>query len=145
MIDPRTRGALPRPAPAADRGALDDRFYDLVEERFVRLVRDNPVLGTALGLHHDDDVLGDGSREQVLAELAAERAHLSAVEPSTPQGCPPARGSSATSRSTTFAARSSKPTSSASGSADRSRSTPSATACSCCSPAITRRWPIGSR
>jgi uncharacterized protein (DUF885 family) len=80
MIDPRTQGALPRPAPAADRGALDDRFYDLVEERFVRLVRDNPVLGTALGLHHDDDVLGDGSRDQVLAELAAERAHLSAVE-----------------------------------------------------------------
>jgi uncharacterized protein (DUF885 family) len=77
MID---RRALPRPAPAADRGPLDDRFYDLVEERFVRLVIDNPVLGTVLGLHHDDDLLGNGSREQVLAELAAERNHLTEIE-----------------------------------------------------------------
>ena len=78
--------ALPRPAPAQDRGPLDDRFYDLVEERFVRLVRDNPVLGTALGLHRDDDLLGDGSREQVLAELTAERAHLAEIEGLDPAG-----------------------------------------------------------
>jgi uncharacterized protein (DUF885 family) len=86
MTDPLVQPALPRPEPAADRGPLDDRFYDLVEERFVRLVRDNPVLGTALGLHRDDDLLGDGSREQILAELAAERAHLSAIEALDPAG-----------------------------------------------------------
>jgi len=86
MTDPRAPRALPRPEPEADRGPLDDRFYDLVEERFVRLVRDNPVLGTALGLHHDDDLLGDGSREQVLAELSAERAHLAEIEALDPAG-----------------------------------------------------------
>jgi len=80
MTERGDQQALPRPAPAVDRGPLDDRFYDLVESRFVRLVRDNPILGTALGLHQDDDLLGDRSRDQVLAELAAERTHLSAVE-----------------------------------------------------------------
>ena len=86
MTEPRVPFALPRPEPSVDRGPLDDRFYDLVEERFVRLVRDNPILGTALGLHRDDDLLGDGSREQVLAELAAERAHLSTIEALDPAG-----------------------------------------------------------
>jgi uncharacterized protein (DUF885 family) len=85
-IDPRVPRALPRPVPAADRGALDDSLYDLVEERFVRLVRDNPVFATAIGLHADDDLLGDGSRDQVLAELAEERAHLARVEAVDPAG-----------------------------------------------------------
>jgi uncharacterized protein (DUF885 family) len=80
MIDPLPAAPLPRPAPAETPGPLDDRFYDLVETRFARLVRDNPVLGTAIGLHQDDDLLGDGSREAVLAELAEEREHLAAVE-----------------------------------------------------------------
>jgi uncharacterized protein (DUF885 family) len=83
VLDPRTASPLPRPAdPAdpADRGPLDDRFYDLVEDRFVRLIRDNPILATSVGLHDDDDRLGDGGREAVLAELDAERAHLAAVE-----------------------------------------------------------------
>ena len=86
MTDQRALRPLPRPAPAPDLGPLDDQFYDLVEDRFVRLVDDNPVLGTALGLHRDDDLLGDGSREQVLAELDAERAHLAAVEAIDPAG-----------------------------------------------------------
>jgi uncharacterized protein (DUF885 family) len=38
------------------------------------------VLGTSIGLHQDDDLLGDGSGEAVLAELAADREHLAAVE-----------------------------------------------------------------
>ena len=84
--DPLAPRILPRPAPAADRGPLDDSFYDLVERRFVRLVRDNPVFGTAIGLHEDDDLLGDGSRQQVLAELGAERAHLAEVEALDPAG-----------------------------------------------------------
>ncbi len=86
MIDRRVQQALPRPAPTTEPGPLDERFYDLVEARFIRLVRDNPVLGTALGLHQDDDLLGDGSREQVLAELDAERAHLARIEALDPAG-----------------------------------------------------------
>jgi uncharacterized protein (DUF885 family) len=86
VLDPRTASPLPRPAEAPDRGPLDDRFYDLVEERFVRLIRDNPILATSLGLHDDDDRLGDGGREAVLAELDHERAHLTAVEALDPDG-----------------------------------------------------------
>jgi uncharacterized protein (DUF885 family) len=86
VLDPRTASPLPRPAEAPDRGPLDDRFYDLVEERFVRLIRGNPILATSLGLHDDDDRLGDGGREAVLAELDHERAHLAAVEALDPDG-----------------------------------------------------------
>jgi uncharacterized protein (DUF885 family) len=86
MTDRLQVPVLPRPPRAAEPGPLDDRFYDLVEDRFVRLVRDNPILGTALGVHHDDDLLGDGSRDQVLAELAAERAHLAHIEALDPAG-----------------------------------------------------------
>ncbi len=71
---------LPRPARAATPGPLDDRFYDLVETRFVRIVEHDPVFATWLGLHADDDLYGDGSREAVLHELAAERAHLTEIE-----------------------------------------------------------------
>ena len=74
------RDPLPRPEPAEHPGRLDDTFYDLVETRLRRLVRDNPVFGTALGLHDRDDELGDGSREAVLAELDADRAHLGEIE-----------------------------------------------------------------
>ena len=80
MTDRPVATALSRPAPAAAPGPLDDVFYDLVEARLVRLVHDNPVLGTALGLHGDDDLLGDGSRGALLAQLEADRAHAAAVE-----------------------------------------------------------------
>ncbi|MGZ8515656.1 MAG: DUF885 family protein, partial [Candidatus Limnocylindrales bacterium] len=86
MTDTINQGILPRPAPATDRGPLDDTFYDLVETRFTRLARDNPVLGTAMGLHQDDDLLGDGSREAVLGELSAEREHLGRIEALDPAG-----------------------------------------------------------
>jgi uncharacterized protein (DUF885 family) len=89
LTDPRPVAPLPRPAPAAEPGPLDERFYDLVEARFDRLIRDNPVFGTALGLHRDDDVLGDGSREALLAESAADRAHLADVEALGPDGLSP--------------------------------------------------------
>jgi uncharacterized protein (DUF885 family) len=71
---------LTRPAPALDAGPLDDRFWDLAEERFVRLVTDHPQLGTYLGIHSGDDRLPSGSRDAVLGEIAAERAHLAAIE-----------------------------------------------------------------
>jgi uncharacterized protein (DUF885 family) len=86
MTDPGARQTVPRPAPATDRGPLDNAFHDLVEARFTRLVRDNPVFATAIGIHDDDDRYGDGSREQLLAELEAERAHLAAVEGLDPGG-----------------------------------------------------------
>jgi uncharacterized protein (DUF885 family) len=37
-------------------------------------------------MHADDDLLGDGSRDQVLTELEAERSHLAAVEALDPAG-----------------------------------------------------------
>ena len=90
MTDHRPAPPLPRPTPAAEPGPLDDDLYDLVESRFVRLVRDNPVLATAIGLHQDDDLLGDGSREAVMAELAAEQAHLARIDALDPAGLSPA-------------------------------------------------------
>ena len=50
-VSPTSGPALPRPAPAADQGALDERFYDLVEGRFRRLMRDNPIAATYFGVH----------------------------------------------------------------------------------------------
>lgn len=78
--------ALPRPEPAPDRGPLDDRLYDLVEARVRRLLRDEPVLGTYVGIHTEDHRLGDASRDAVLGELAAEKAHVAAVEALDPAG-----------------------------------------------------------
>jgi uncharacterized protein (DUF885 family) len=77
---PTTEVALSRPHLAPIPGPLDGTFYDLVETRFRRLVHDNPLLGTFLGIHTEDDRLGDGSRDAVLAELEADRAHLAKVE-----------------------------------------------------------------
>jgi uncharacterized protein (DUF885 family) len=78
--------ALPRPGSPTDQGPLDDRLYDLIETRFRRLIRDNPVLGTYLGIHTEDDRLGDGSREALLAELADDKAHLAEIEAIDPAG-----------------------------------------------------------
>ncbi len=89
MTDPRLAASLPRPEPALPRGALDDQLYDLVETRFARLIRDNPVFATAVGLHQDDDLLGDGGREALLGELEDEREHLAEVEALDPAGLSP--------------------------------------------------------
>ena len=80
MTDPLADVVLSRPAAASDAGALDGRLYDLVETRFRRIIRDNPIVGTYLGIHTEDHRLGDGSRDAVLAELAADKVHLAAVE-----------------------------------------------------------------
>ncbi len=80
---------LPRPAPAADAGPLDDRLYDLVETRVRRLLVDNPIVATFLGIHTEDHRLGDPSRDAVLAEIAADRAHLTAVDALDPAGLSP--------------------------------------------------------
>ena len=80
MIDLLPGVALPRPAPAADAGPLDERLYDLVEARVRRLFTHNPALATMRGIHTEDHHLGDGSRDRILHEIAADRAHLAAVE-----------------------------------------------------------------
>ncbi|MFL5749838.1 MAG: DUF885 domain-containing protein [Chloroflexota bacterium] len=73
--------------PEASRpGPLDQRLFDLVETRFRRILRDNPVVGTYIGIHTEDSRLGDGSRDAVLQELADEKAHLAAVEAIDPAG-----------------------------------------------------------
>jgi uncharacterized protein (DUF885 family) len=77
---------LTRPEPAAEPGPLDDRLYDLVESRFRRIVRSDPVLATYVGIHTEDERLGDGSRDALLDELEAERRHLAAVEALAPAG-----------------------------------------------------------
>jgi uncharacterized protein (DUF885 family) len=77
--------ALSRPG-SSDPGPLDDSLYALVEGRFRRLMGDNPVLATYLGIHTEDGRLGDGSRDAVLAELYADKSHLSAVEAVDPDG-----------------------------------------------------------
>ena len=86
MTIPTADVILTRPEDAPDSGALDGQLYDLVESRFRRLVRDNPVLATYLGIHTDDERLGDGSRDALLGELEADRAHLAAVEALDPAG-----------------------------------------------------------
>jgi uncharacterized protein (DUF885 family) len=80
---------LPRPAPAPDAGPLDERFYDLVEARFRRIVHDHPDLATFVGIHTEDHRLADGSRDAVLGEIAADRAHLTAIEAIDPVGLSP--------------------------------------------------------
>jgi uncharacterized protein (DUF885 family) len=80
---------LPRPAPVADAGPLDDTLYELVETRVRRLLVDNPIAATFLGIHTEDHRLGDPSREAALGEIAADRAHLAAVEALDPAGLSP--------------------------------------------------------
>jgi uncharacterized protein (DUF885 family) len=77
--------ALTRPT-TAEPGPLDEALYDLVEARFRRLIRDNPVVGTFVGIHTEDSRLGDGSRDAVLGELEADKRHLAAVESLDPDG-----------------------------------------------------------
>jgi uncharacterized protein (DUF885 family) len=80
---------LPRPALGPDAAPLDQQLYDLVEQRVRRLLHDNPVLATTFGIHTEDHRMSDASREAVLAEIAAERAHLGAVEALDPDGLSP--------------------------------------------------------
>jgi uncharacterized protein (DUF885 family) len=77
---------LTRPATPTDAGPLDDRLYDLVEGRFRRVLQEEPVLATLLGLHDLDDQWGDGSRDALLARAEADRRHLSQIEAIDPAG-----------------------------------------------------------
>jgi uncharacterized protein (DUF885 family) len=81
--------ALSRPGPAPLPGPLDERFYDLVEARFRRVVEHDPSTATNYGIHRWDDRLGDGSREAMLGEIAADRGHLAAIAAIDPAGLSP--------------------------------------------------------
>jgi uncharacterized protein (DUF885 family) len=58
----------------------------MVEARARRLLAADPILATWLGVHAYDDRLGDGGRDAVLDELAADRDHLRRVESLDPVG-----------------------------------------------------------
>ncbi len=77
---------LPRPEAPEGPGPLDDRLYDLVEARFRRLLQDEPVYATMVGLHDLDDRWGDGTRDALLGRIAADRRHLAEVEALDPAG-----------------------------------------------------------
>ena len=77
---------LTRAAPAPVPGPLDDQLYDPVEARFRRLVEAEPTYATYLGIHAWDDRLGDPSRERVLADIEADKAHLATIEALDPAG-----------------------------------------------------------
>jgi uncharacterized protein (DUF885 family) len=64
-------------------------LYDLVEDRFRRVIHDNPVTATFFGIHAEDERLGDGSRDALLGEIEAERRHLAAIEALDPAGLSP--------------------------------------------------------
>jgi uncharacterized protein (DUF885 family) len=80
---------LSRAAPAPVPGPFDDHFYDLVEARFRRVVESEPTYATHLGIHAWDDRLADSSREQVLHDIAADRAHLATIEALDPDALSP--------------------------------------------------------
>jgi len=71
---------LTRAPAAASPGRLDDALYDLVEARFRRRVEEEPAWATYLGIHAWDDRLADGSRDRLLHDAEADRAHLAALE-----------------------------------------------------------------
>jgi uncharacterized protein (DUF885 family) len=84
LTEPITPVTLPRPV-VERPGPLDERLYELVEGRFRRLVAEDPILATYLGLHEHDGSLGDGGRDAILAELDEDRAHLARVEAIDPE------------------------------------------------------------
>ncbi len=84
----RSEPALTRPR-ADVPGPLDGRLFDLVEDRFRRLLRDHPSFATYAGIHTEDHRLGDGTRDAVEQEIADERNHLAAIEAIDPDELSP--------------------------------------------------------
>ena len=147
MTDRLDAVALPRPAPRRTAGPLDDA---LLRPRRGALPAARPRQpdrsATYLGIHTDDDELGDGG-----ARRGPRRARRRARPPGRDRG---ASTRPALSPTGPLRARPRAPQPPprdlrhrrrcGSGSGGRSPSTRSATACSCCSPATTRRSPSGS-
>jgi uncharacterized protein (DUF885 family) len=77
---------LSRPAPAADAGPFDERFYDLVEANFRTSVVAHPGAATFLGIHTEDHRMPDGTRGAIEEQAAQARAHLGRIEAFDPAG-----------------------------------------------------------
>jgi uncharacterized protein (DUF885 family) len=61
---------LPRPASTPVAGPADGRFWEIVEGQFRSFVAHHPIFGTYMGLHQDDGLLDDASRDAVVQEIA---------------------------------------------------------------------------
>ena len=60
--------------------ATDERFEQLVKERFDALVERFPMLGSYLGLHEHDGELGDATRDAQLQDAQDTRRFIAAIE-----------------------------------------------------------------
>jgi uncharacterized protein (DUF885 family) len=70
-----TQAIAPKPHSAADA-----QLEALARDRLAALVHRFPVFGTYLGLDEHDGELADGSRDALLADIEAARAHIRALE-----------------------------------------------------------------
>ena len=77
---------LPRPASQPTAGALDDRFWDVVEADFRRMVATHPIYATYLGIHDGDDRLDDASRDAVEEDIAQAHRLETEIEAIDPAG-----------------------------------------------------------
>jgi uncharacterized protein (DUF885 family) len=77
---------LPRPISQPAAGPLDDKFWDLVEADFRRLVESHPVYATYLGIHDDDGRLDDSTRDAVVQDIADAKKFQSEAEAIDPAG-----------------------------------------------------------
>ena len=77
---------LPRPVSQPTAGPLDTSFWDLVEAEFRRTIENHPVLATYLGIHDDDGLLDDATRDAVIQEIADTKKFEREVEAIDPAG-----------------------------------------------------------
>jgi hypothetical protein len=75
--------------------ATDERFEQLVKERFDALVERFPMLGSYLGLHEHDGELGDATRDAQLQDAQDTRRFIAALKPWTSPNYRKTTGSSA--------------------------------------------------
>ena len=77
---------LPRPVSQPTAGPLDGKFWNLVEAEFRRTIENHPVLATYLGIHDDDGLLDDATRDAVVQDIADAKKFEREVEAIDPAG-----------------------------------------------------------
>ena len=77
---------LPRPVSQPAAGPLDDKFWNLVEADFRRLIANHPVYATYLGIHDDDGLLDDATRDAVVQDVADAKEFEREAEAIDPAG-----------------------------------------------------------